>query len=265
MISSLPSDSDPEVLIHMLVGDKPPSQQLTRYVLAMPEELMKPIMAFTARGNEYPFEREDLSEFVEMNERHILHKGLDVLKKMSEAFVGDAAAQKEFAQILAMIDIFRAQIALVLDGKQDKVDVRSETLMWLITFLAAQVEGRYRTYADAVVYLKRPKFRARMGPATLRPMFREFATGAGTPGQEKAEKLFLILEAALVCGDLATLIGGREVLKLTRVESPNASVIRNELLGRCSTAQELGLDNEGRQMLAEVRKSAYRGVDDADF
>src|SRR5262249_53055325 len=126
MIASLPLNSDPEQLVQMLVSDKPPSQQLTRYVLATPEELIKPIMAFTARGNEYPFEREELIEFVRMNERHIRGGGLELLKEMSEAFVGDPNAQEQFGSILSVLDIFRTQIGLVLDGKQDRVDVRSE-------------------------------------------------------------------------------------------------------------------------------------------
>jgi hypothetical protein len=265
MIDSLPLNSDPELLVQMLVGDKPPSQRLQSYLLVAPEELAKPIMAFTMRGNEYPFEREELIEFVRLNEKHIRGGGLKLLSDMSRAFVGDPNAQKEFSSILSMVDMFRTQIELILNGELSRVDVRSETVMWLITFLASQVESKYRTYPEAVEYLKRPKYRTRIGPATLRPMFKEFATVAGTPGQKGAEKLFLITEAALLCADMAVVIGAREVLQFARVDGPDAVAIRHDLTARCAVAREHELDAGARSFLTETRKTFFRGVSDAEF
>jgi len=257
-------DADPGQIVRSIMGVKPPSQQLSSYVLATPEEVFKPLFAFAMRGNDFPYEREELIAFVRKNERQLRQGGLASLNDVGGVVAKQLDARREFGRIVDLIADFRRLIQLILDGQEETVDVRSETLMWLITILAQQIKGRHRDYADAVKYLARPEHRRRAGPATLRPMLTEFARGSGTPSQENVQKLYLILETALLCGDRATIVAGRDVLRGLTVNGA-AAAIRDDLLHRCSSIDAGELDEASQSLVATVRKRTYRHVDDADL
>ena len=77
----IPLDSDAEAIVHKLVGQRPPSQQLATYNLVSPQDIMRPIFAFVLTRNEYPFEREELIDFVHRNV-DMLRSSIDFLNEL---------------------------------------------------------------------------------------------------------------------------------------------------------------------------------------
>lgn len=256
----IPLRNDPEEIVQSLIGQKPPSQQLAAYEVATAEEVMKPIFAFTVTRNEYPFEREELIHFARHNEQVLRDGGLDLLAEIRGA-MSDVPDVSQFDNIVDLIDVFRTQIQLVMDGRDDDVDVRSETIYWLVNILASQVESKFLSHDAAAKYFERPRYRARLGPATLRPMFLEFVRRCGTTEEQGAAKLYLILEAATLCEDAAILIAGREVLVTSRGDPS----VRHRLQERCQVASERDLDEAARLFIREARSRNYTEVNDADL
>jgi hypothetical protein len=256
----IPLDGDVEMIVRKLVGQRPASQQLATYNLASPQDIMRPIFAFVLTKNKYPFEREELIDFVHRNE-DILRSSIDCLTDFKIALQNYNEDRPQVDAMRDLIDLFSQQSKLVLGGREAEVDVRSETIYWLIIILSSQVSQGILSLVDAVSYLEREQYRVRLGAATLRPMLLEFSRALGTTEKPEPVKLYLLLEAANLCHEPAVAIAGRELL--AQVGGDPAAARRLETASHWK--READLDDAGREFVRRIRTLSYTDVDDADL
>jgi hypothetical protein len=165
-LGMIPLNSDAEVIVRKLVGERPASQQLATYNLVSAQDIMRPISAFLVTRNEYPFEREQLIDFVHRN-AGILRSSVDFLDQLKLDLQDYNEDREQVDAMRNLIDVFCRQSKLVLVGREAEVDVRSETIYWLIVILSSQVNQRMLSLDAAVAYLERKHYRVRLGAATL--------------------------------------------------------------------------------------------------
>jgi hypothetical protein len=256
----IPLDGDVEAIVRRLIGQRLASQQLATYNLVNPQDIMRPIFAFVLMSNKYPFEREELIDFVHRN-ADVLKSNIDFLDTLKNALQDYNEDRQQVDAMRDLIDIFTQQSKLVLSGREAEVDVRSETIYRLITTLSSQVNQRILSLDAAFRYLEREQYRARLGSATLRPMLLEISRGRGTPEKPEAAELHLLLEAANLCGESAVAIASRELLAQTGGDPTVASRPEraSHLVG------EADLDDAGREFVREIRARTYTEIDDADL
>jgi hypothetical protein len=259
-LGMIPLDSDAEAIVRKLVGQRPPSQQLATYNLVSPQDIMRPIFAFVLTTNEYPFEREELIDFVHRN-ADILRSSIDFLDELKGALQGYNENRQQVDAMRNLIDVFCRQSKLVLGGREAEVDVRSETIYWLIVILSSQVNQRILLLDAAVSYLEREEYRVRLGAATLRPMLLEVSRVLGTPEKPEPEKLHLLLEAANLCRESAVAIAGRELL----AQIGGDPAVASRLESASHWMREADLDDAGREFVREIRARTYTEIDDADL
>jgi hypothetical protein len=256
----IPLDGDVGMIVRKLVGQRPASQQLATYKLVSPEDIMRPILAFVLTRNKYPFEREELIYFVHRN-ADIMESSIDLLARLKNALHDYTEDRQQVDAIRELIDIFIRQSKLVLSGLETAVDVRSETIYWLIITLSSQVSERILTLAHAVSYLEEEQYRTRLGAATLRPMLLEIMRTIQTPEKREPTKLHLLLEAANLCREPAVAIAGRELL----AQIGGDPSIARRLESASEWSLNADLDDAGREFVREIRARTYSDIDDADL
>src|SRR5262249_40127385 len=120
LIGMMPLDSDAEAIVRKLVGQRPPSQQLATYNLASPQDIMGLIFAFVLTRNEYPFEREELIDFVHRN-AEMLESSIDFLNELKDDLQDYNENRQQIDAMRNLIDVFCRQSKLVMTGRDAEV------------------------------------------------------------------------------------------------------------------------------------------------
>lgn len=261
-------DADPGTIVRWLTSKKLPSQGILNHTIVTPQDLFKPIISLSLLPTECPFEKEELIEFVRRHERVLRGGGLDLLTDFVDDVgqIDDPELRRNGRNIMAVMNSVVPQVQLILAGRADQVDVRSETLELLIQILASQVKAGIRTHPQAVAYLTTPAYRNKIGPATLRPMLMDFARGCADEEAPDSERLLLITEAAILGHETATIMAGMELIRNLPARIAVDRTVRDDLLSRCdSVSAGDRLDSDGRSFLLEVRSRFYTEVADEDL
>lgn len=152
-------------------------------------ELLNRFIAYPGKAS---LEKDEIIRFVERNRDSLPPFIDDVLPKMVQA----AKKVKGEDSIAPLIEYFLEQVTHAYKGENDKIDVKSDRLFWLIYVLTTQLNARQIGYDEALAYLKKPNHKQRISSLTLTFMIDEFVELYETPNQPSIELLMLVGEAA---------------------------------------------------------------------
>ena len=201
-------DGDPEKIAEDLIRDSLPKTQLDQIDISDQAGLARLFACLLLRKNQASLEKDELLRFVARNRGPLKSGALDLLRMISEA-----GTHVEGGEGLSrFIEYFSTAVTAALEGRPQAINIKSDRLLWLLYALGHQLSSGKIDYRGAVVILNKPEHRGRISQLSLIFMLKDFGESLDTPSQAPVEYVLLILECALISGDVASAVATSAIL-----------------------------------------------------
>jgi hypothetical protein len=251
---------EPEAIAQQLIAGDLPKTFLDEVDISNQEGQARLLACMMLRRRQASLEKDEIVRFVRRNEAALKRGGLDMLRALCSAS-GKVEGGKPLGQFF---DYFTEQVDHALAGHPEKIDVKSDRLLWLCYALALKVSDGF-SHREAVRILSKPEHRARISKLSLAFMLRDWAEAMGTREFPDTEYLMLIAECALLSDNPGALSASYAIL--TRFSPAGDAAAWSDLMRRA--AEELDrrgrLDEEGRQFLRKMDARFRQEIPDDDL
>jgi hypothetical protein len=165
-------EGDPEEIALQLLAPSLWRVPLEQIDLSTQEGQASLLTRFIAMHAKASLEKDEIIRFTERNRASLPFIMDDFLPKLAEA----ARSSEDGENLARAIEYFLPQVRHAYAGEYDKIDVKSDRLLWLVYVLGQHLAGGKIGYDDAVARLRKPVNRQRISPLSLNFMLVDFSS-----------------------------------------------------------------------------------------
>lgn len=260
-VETISLEGSPERIAQDLIRSSLPKTFLDEIDISTDEGLSRLLACLILRKDQASLEKDELVRFFQRNERSLRQGRLDVL----QAFVAASPNVEGGEELSRFLEYFMEQIGHLLNRMPEKVNVKSDRLLWLCYALASKIKDGGFTFAQACQTLRKDEHRNCISSLSLVFMLRDFAEAIDTQNALGTEYLMMIGECALLSNDSQSLAATFGVL--SHYPPIRDGTAWAEFITRCATQLEQAnvLRPEDRAFLNKVSARYDAKVNDDDF
>ncbi|HZO47599.1 MAG TPA: hypothetical protein VFB68_17005 [Xanthobacteraceae bacterium] len=188
----LPTDGTPEQLADALIQSSLPKVFFDEIDLGTDIGQAQLLAMLFSRPRGASIEKDEIIRFVARNGAHIREFTGKTLPAFREAGIATQGGEG----LVAFIDYFGTQVRHAAEGHPERIDIKSDRLLWLIYALALQLDAGKLSYDEALGYLCKPEHSERISSLSLVFMLHDYAESIGGATKPSLCYLMLIGEAA---------------------------------------------------------------------
>ncbi|MFP5245518.1 MAG: hypothetical protein ACLGH0_02400 [Thermoanaerobaculia bacterium] len=194
--------NDPESMAEQFIATELPRFFLDQIDLDNPMGLAQFLFAVVTRPGRASLEKDEILRFVDRNRKFLSGKdGEKVLRHIREAAEEAEKEEGDGASVGKFLDYLYEHLRHAIDGHPERIDVKSDRLLWLVYSCALSADSDKISYKKAVEILRKPEHRQRISTLTLMFMLHDYAGTIGEASQPSPLYLMLIAECGMI-GDI---------------------------------------------------------------
>jgi hypothetical protein len=188
----IPTDGTPEQFAEALIRPHLPKVFFDQIDIGTDIGKAQFLAMLFSRPRGASIEKDEIIRFVRRNKVHMHEFMTRTLPDFREAGVHTEGGES----LVKFSDYFGTQVRHAVEGHPERIDIKSDRLLWLIYALASQLDDGKISYDEALGYLRKPEHFDRISNLSLVFMLHDYAESLGQATQPSLCYLMLIGEAA---------------------------------------------------------------------
>jgi hypothetical protein len=261
----IPVSDDPEGMAEMLIQASLPRKFLDQIDISNDQGAYELAACLALRQHQASLEKDEIIRFTKRNERALR---ADALKPLIDAISTSKQVEEKLGKardLFVIFEYFVTQVQHVLEGNPNKVDVKSDRLLWLIYALSLSVSAGFISYDKGLRILNKKEHKERISPLSVTFFIKDFIESIETPQQPGTEYLMFIIECALISNNITYATVG--LLLLDRLDPPKEIGPWLDLISRLNTYLEKNgqVPSEGKKFIRRAFSRYRQKVHEDDF